>query len=290
MPKKEYLKKVMVIGSGPIVIGQAAEFDYAGTQACRALKEEGLEVVLVNSNPATIMTDTNIADRVYIEPLTLDFLEAIIAKERPDGLLATLGGQAGLNLAVELSEAGVLSNFNVELLGTPLAAIKKAEDRELFKATMQEIGQPVPESTTVEDVEAACLFARKIGYPIIVRPAYTMGGAGGGIVDNEIDLISTVTRGLKYSMISQVLIERSVAGWKEIEYEVIRDAADNCIVVCNMENFDPVGVHTGDSIVVAPSQTLTDHRVPNAQNCFANIIRALGIEGGCNAQYALDPT
>lgn len=289
MPKKDYLKKVMVIGSGPIVIGQAAEFDYAGTQACRALKEEGLEVVLVNSNPATIMTDTNIADRVYIEPLTLDFLEAIIAKERPDGLLATLGGQAGLNLAVELSESGVLTNFNVELLGTPLTAIKKAEDRELFKATMQEIGQPVPESTTVEDVEAACLFARKIGYPIIVRPAYTMGGAGGGIVDNEIDLISTVTRGLKYSMIGQVLIERSVAGWKEIEYEVIRDANDNCIVVCNMENFDPVGVHTGDSIVVAPSQTLTDHEYQMLRTASLNIIRALGIEGGCNAQYALDP-
>jgi len=289
MPKKEYLKKVMVIGSGPIVIGQAAEFDYAGTQACRALKEEGLEVVLVNSNPATIMTDTHIADRVYIEPLTLDFLEAIIAKERPDGLLATLGGQAGLNLAVELSESGVLSNFNVELLGTPLTAIKKAEDRELFKATMQEIGQPVPESTTVEDVEAACLFARKIGYPIIIRPAYTMGGAGGGIVDNEIDLISTVTRGLKYSMIGQVLVERSVAGWKEIEYEVIRDAADNCIVVCNMENFDPVGVHTGDSIVVAPSQTLTDHEYQMLRTASLNIIRSLGIEGGCNAQYALDP-
>ena len=289
MPRKEYLKKVMVIGSGPIVIGQAAEFDYAGTQACRALKEEGLEVVLVNSNPATIMTDTNIADRVYIEPLTLDFLEAIIAKERPDGLLATLGGQAGLNLAVELSESGVLENFNVELLGTPLLAIRKAEDRELFKATMQEIGQPVPESITVEDVEAACLFARKIGYPIIVRPAYTMGGAGGGIVDNEIDLISVVTRGLKYSMIGQVLIERSVAGWKEIEYEVIRDAADNCIIVCNMENVDPVGVHTGDSIVVAPSQTLTDHEYQMLRTASLNIIRALGIEGGCNAQYALDP-
>lgn len=289
MPKKDYLKKVMVIGSGPIVIGQAAEFDYAGTQACRALKEEGLEVVLVNSNPATIMTDTNIADRVYIEPLTLDFLEAIIAKERPDGLLATLGGQAGLNLAVELSESGVLSNFNVELLGTPLTAIKKAEDRELFKQTMKEIGQPVPESETVEDVESACLFARKIGYPIIVRPAYTMGGAGGGIVDNEVDLISVVTRGLKYSMIGQVLIERSVAGWKEIEYEVIRDAADNCIVVCNMENFDPVGVHTGDSIVVAPSQTLTDFEYQMLRTASLNIIRSLGIEGGCNAQYALDP-
>ncbi len=289
MPKKKYLKKVMVIGSGPIVIGQAAEFDYAGTQACRALKEEGLEVVLVNSNPATIMTDTNVADRVYIEPLTPDFLEAIIAKERPDGLLATLGGQAGLNLAVNLYENGVLANFNVELLGTSLEAIKKAEDRELFKATMQSIGQPVPESITVEDVESACEFARKIGYPIIVRPAYTMGGAGGGIVNNESELIDVVIRGLKYSMIGQVLVERSVAGWKEIEYEVMRDAADNCIVVCNMENFDPVGIHTGDSIVVAPSQTLSDHEYQMLRTASLKIIRELGIEGGCNAQYALDP-
>lgn len=279
----------MVIGSGPIVIGQAAEFDYAGTQACRALKEEGLEVVLVNSNPATIMTDTNVADRVYIEPLTPDFLEAIIAKERPDGLLATLGGQAGLNLAVNLYENGVLANFNVELLGTSLEAIKKAEDRELFKATMQSIGQPVPESITVEDVESACEFARKIGYPIIVRPAYTMGGAGGGIVNNESELIDVVIRGLKYSMIGQVLVERSVAGWKEIEYEVMRDAADNCIVVCNMENFDPVGIHTGDSIVVAPSQTLSDHEYQMLRTASLKIIRELGIEGGCNAQYALDP-
>lgn len=289
MPKKEYLKKVMVIGSGPIVIGQAAEFDYAGTQACRALKEEGLEVVLVNSNPATIMTDTNVADRVYIEPLTPDFLEAIIAKERPDGLLATLGGQAGLNLAVNLYENNVLANFNVELLGTSLEAIKKAEDRELFKATMQSIGQPVPESITVEDVDSACEFARGIGYPIIVRPAYTMGGAGGGIVNNESELIEVVIRGLKYSMIGQVLIERSVAGWKEIEYEVMRDAADNCIVVCNMENFDPVGIHTGDSIVVAPSQTLSDHEYQMLRTASLKIIRELGIEGGCNAQYALDP-
>ena len=289
MPKKKYLKKVMVIGSGPIVIGQAAEFDYAGTQACRALKEEGLEVVLVNSNPATIMTDTNVADRVYIEPLTPDFLEAIIAKERPDGLLATLGGQAGLNLAVNLYENGVLANFNVELLGTSLEAIKKAEDRELFKATMQSIGQPVPESITVEDVESACEFARKIGYPIIVRPAYTMGGAGGGIVNSESELIDVVIRGLKYSMIGQVLVERSVAGWKEIEYEVMRDAADNCIVVCNMENFDPVGIHTGDSIVVAPSQTLSDHEYQMLRTASLKIIRELGIEGGCNAQYALDP-
>ena len=259
MPKKEYLRKVLVIGSGPIIIGQAAEFDYAGTQACRALKEEGLEVVLVNSNPATIMTDANIADRVYIEPLTPEFLEEVISKEKPDGLLATLGGQAGLNLAFKLAERGILEKYNVELLGTSLEAIKKAEDRELFKKTMLEIGEPIPESDIVEDVESARRFANEIGYPIIVRPAYTLGGTGGGIADNEEELIAIVTRGLKYSMIGQVLIERSVAGWKEIEYEVMRDANDNCITVCNMENFDPVGIHTGDSIVVAPSQTLSDH-------------------------------
>ena len=289
MPKKEYLRKVLVIGSGPIIIGQAAEFDYAGTQACRALKEEGLEVVLVNSNPATIMTDANIADRVYIEPLTLEFLEEIISKEQPDGLLATLGGQAGLNLAVKLSEAGILEKYKVELLGTSLEGIKKAEDRELFKETMQKIGEPIPESTIVEDVESAVAFANKIGYPIIVRPAYTMGGTGGGIADNEEDLIATVIRGLKYSMIGQVLIERSVAGWKEIEYEVMRDSNDNCITVCNMENFDPVGVHTGDSIVVAPTQTLSDHEYQMLRSASLRIIRELGIEGGCNAQYALDP-
>ncbi len=289
MPKKENLKKVMVIGSGPIIIGQAAEFDYAGTQACRALKEEGLEVVLVNSNPATIMTDNHIADRVYIEPLTVDFLTSIIEKERPDGLLATLGGQAGLNLAVQLSEAGVLKKFNVELLGTPLTAIKRAEDRELFKETMEKLGEPIPESTIVEDVPSAVEFANGIGYPVIVRPAYTMGGTGGGIAENEEELIEIVIKGLAYSMIGQVLIERSVAGWKEIEYEVMRDGADNCITVCNMENFDPVGVHTGDSIVVAPSQTLTDHEYQMLRSASLRIIRELGIEGGCNAQYALDP-
>ena len=288
MPKKESLRKVMVIGSGPIVIGQAAEFDYAGTQACRALMDEGIEVVLVNSNPATIMTDAHIADRVYIEPLTPEFLEEVIAKERPDGILATLGGQAGLNLAVKIAEKGVLEKYNVELLGTSLEAIKKAEDRELFKATMQEIGEPIPESTIVEDVENAILFANEIGYPLIVRPAYTLGGTGGGIVNNEEELKNVVTRGLKYSLIGQVLIERSVAGWKEIEYEVMRDANDNCITVCNMENFDPVGVHTGDSIVVAPSQTLTDYEYQMLRSASLRIIRALGIEGGCNAQYALD--
>ncbi len=279
----------MVIGSGPIIIGQAAEFDYAGSQACRALKEEGLEVVLVNSNPATIMTDTHIADRVYIEPLTPEFLEEIISKERPDGLLATLGGQAGLNLAVQLSERGVLDKYNVELLGTPLKAIERAEDRELFKETMQKLGEPIPESTIVEDVPSAVAFANEIGYPVIVRPAYTMGGTGGGIAENEEELVEIVIKGLTYSMIGQVLIERSVAGWKEIEYEVMRDGHDNCITVCNMENFDPVGVHTGDSIVVAPSQTLTDHEYQMLRSASLRIIRELGIEGGCNAQYALDP-
>lgn len=290
MPKKAYLKKVMVIGSGPIIIGQAAEFDYAGSQACRALKEEGLEVVLVNSNPATIMTDTHIADRVYIEPLTVEFLEEILSKERPDGLLATLGGQAGLNLAVQLAEKGILEKYGVELLGTSLTAIKKAEDRELFKETMQKLGEPVPESTIVEDVAAAVRFAEEIGYPIIVRPAYTMGGTGGGIAENEEELIEIVIKGLKYSMIGQVLIERSVAGWKEIEYEVMRDGNDNCITICNMENVDPVGVHTGDSIVVAPTQTLTDREAQMLRAASLRIIRELGIEGGCNAQYALDPS
>lgn len=289
MPRKEYLKKVLVIGSGPIIIGQAAEFDYAGSQACRSLREEGIEVVLVNSNPATIMTDADIADRVYIEPLTVDFLEEIISKERPDGLLATLGGQAGLNLAVQLSEKGILEAYKVELLGTTLEAIKKAEDRELFKETMLKLGEPIPESTIVEDVESAITFANEIGYPLIVRPAYTMGGTGGGIADTEDALIEIVIKGLKHSMIGQVLIERSVAGWKEIEFEVMRDGADNCITICSMENFDPVGVHTGDSIVVAPTQTLSDHDYQMLRSASLRIIRALGIEGGCNAQYALDP-
>ncbi|HWQ62414.1 MAG TPA: carbamoyl-phosphate synthase large subunit, partial [Negativicutes bacterium] len=289
MPKKANLRKVMVIGSGPIVIGQAAEFDYAGTQACRALREEGLEVVLINSNPATIMTDANIADRVYIEPITPEFVEEVIRKERPDGLLPTLGGQVGLNMAVEVARRGVLQKYGVELLGTPLEAIKKAEDRELFKQTMQEINQPIPESAIVADVESAGAFAREVGYPLIVRPAYTLGGTGGGIVTSDAELAEVVNRGLKFSLIGQALIERSVAGWKEIEYEVMRDAADNCITVCNMENFDPVGIHTGDSIVVAPSQTLTDHEYQMLRSASLKIIRALGIEGGCNVQFALDP-
>ncbi|MDR2006563.1 MAG: carbamoyl-phosphate synthase large subunit [Acidaminococcales bacterium] len=289
MPKKQHVKKVLVIGSGPIVIGQAAEFDYAGTQACRALKEEGLEVVLVNSNPATIMTDANIADRVYIEPLTVEFLETIIKKEQPDGLLATLGGQTGLNMAVELERRGALAEYGVELLGTSAASIKKAEDRELFKETMEKIGEPVPESTIVETVYAARQFAREVGFPLIVRPAYTLGGTGGGIATDEDELIEITNVGLKYSLIGQALIERSVAGWKELEYEVIRDAADNCVTICSMENLDPVGVHTGDSVVVAPAQTLSDRELMMLRSASIRIIRALGVEGGCNVQYALDP-
>lgn len=289
MPKKDYLKKVMVIGSGPIIIGQAAEFDYAGTQACRALREEGVQVVLVNSNPATIMTDANMADKVYIEPLTVDFVEKILRQERPDGLLPTLGGQVGLNLALELAERGVLKELGVELLGTPLAAIQKAEDRDLFKRMMLEIGEPVPESRIVETVDHALAFAAEIGYPVIVRPAYTLGGTGGGVAHNPDELKEIATRGLKHSIINQILVEFSVAGWKEIEYEVMRDSNDNCITVCNMENLDPVGIHTGDSIVVAPSQTLADKEYHLLRRASLKIIRALGIEGGCNIQFALDP-
>ena len=289
MPKRADLKKVMVIGSGPIVIGQAAEFDYAGTQACRALKEEGYEVVLVNSNPATIMTDANIADRVYLEPLTVEFLEKVIVKEKPEGIVATLGGQAGLNLTFELYERGVLQREKVEVLGTSLTAIKKAEDRELFKATMQEISEPVPESAIVTSEEEGLKFAREIGYPVIIRPAYTLGGSGGGIANNDQEFLEICQRGLKQSLIHQVLVEKSVAGWKEIEYEVIRDAKDNAIIVCNMENIDPVGIHTGDSIVVAPSQTLSDKEYQLLRNAALKIVRALKIEGGCNVQFALDP-
>lgn len=289
MPKNNELKKILVIGSGPIVIGQAAEFDYAGTQACQALKEEGYEVVLINSNPATIMTDTNMADKVYIEPITLDFVSQIIRQERPDGLLPTLGGQTGLNMAVELARAGVLERENVKLLGTQLTAIEKAEDRDLFRELMRELEQPVPDSDIVTTVEDAVSFANTIGYPIIVRPAYTLGGTGGGICANEEELRETVASGIRYSPISQCLIEKSIAGMKEVEYEVMRDANDNCIVVCNMENFDPVGVHTGDSIVVAPSQTLSDREYQMLRSASLKIIRALNIEGGCNVQFALDP-
>ncbi|MDF2963537.1 MAG: large subunit of carbamoyl phosphate synthase [Paenibacillus sp.] len=289
MPKNNSLKKILVIGSGPIVIGQAAEFDYAGTQACQALKEEGMEVVLINSNPATIMTDTNMADKVYIEPITLEFVTQIIRQERPDGLLPTLGGQTGLNMAVELARAGVLERENVKLLGTQLTAIEKAEDRDLFRDLMRELEQPVPESVIVTTVQEAVDFANEIGYPIIVRPAYTLGGTGGGICANEEELLETVASGIRYSPIGQCLIEKSIAGMKEVEYEVMRDANDNCIVVCNMENFDPVGVHTGDSIVVAPSQTLSDREYQMLRSASLKIIRALNIEGGCNVQFALDP-
>ena len=279
----------MVIGSGPIVIGQAAEFDYAGVQACRALREEGHRVVLVNSNPATIMTDPEISDAVYLEPLTAQSIEEIIARERPDALLPTLGGQTGLNLAVELDEAGVLARYGIELLGTPIETIRLAEDRERFKLKMQEIGEPVAESAIVTDIEQGVAFAKTTGYPLVVRPAYTLAGTGGGIVSNDAELRAMLDAGLNASLIHQVLLETSLLGWKEIEYEVLRDGSDNCIVVCNMENFDPVGVHTGDSIVVAPSQTLSDLEYQMLRSASINVIRALGVEGGCNIQFALDP-
>lgn len=289
MPKRTDINSILVIGSGPIVIGQAAEFDYAGTQACIALKEEGYKVILVNSNPATIMTDTEIADVVYIEPLTLEFVSRIIRKERPDAIVPTLGGQTGLNLAVELAKSGVLDECGVEILGTKLSAIEQAEDRDLFRSLMNELGEPVPESEIVHNVEESLQFVQTVGYPVIVRPAFTLGGTGGGICHNEEELIETVQSGLKYSPVTQCLLEKSIAGFKEIEYEVMRDSNDNAIVVCNMENIDPVGVHTGDSIVVAPSQTLSDREYQMLRNTSLKIIRALGIEGGCNVQLALDP-
>ncbi len=291
MPRNPDVQKVLVIGSGPIIIGQAAEFDYAGTQACRSLREEGVSVVLVNSNPATIMTDPETADAVYIEPLNVEFVERIIAKERPDGLLPTLGGQTGLNLATALAEAGVLEKYDVKLLGTPLSAIRKAEDREIFRSLMQEIGEPVPESWIVEDEVALEELSRntEAPWPLIVRPAYTLGGTGGGIARTPAQLVEIGTRGLKLSPRHQVMVERYLAGWKEIEYEVMRDAADTCITVCNMENFDPMGMHTGDSIVVAPSQTLSDKEYQMLRSAALKIIRALGIEGGCNVQMSLDP-
>jgi carbamoyl-phosphate synthase large subunit len=283
------IRKVLVIGSGPITIGQAAEFDYSGTQACRSLSEEGVEVVLVNSNPATIMTDVETADRVYIEPLTVEFLTRVLEKERPQGLLATLGGQTGLNLAVGLAEAGVLDRLGVRLLGTPLSAIQQAEDRQRFKDAMLAFGEPVPESTIVHSVEDARAVADHIGYPVVIRPAYTLGGTGGGIAHDPAGLEEIASRGLAASRIHQILVEQSVAGWKEIEYEVMRDRVDTCITVCNMENLDPMGVHTGDSIVIAPSQTLTDRDYQTLRSASLRIIRGLGIEGGCNIQFALDP-
>jgi carbamoyl-phosphate synthase large subunit len=283
------MRKVMVIGSGPIIIGQAAEFDYAGTQACRSLKEEGLEVVLINSNPATIMTDSETADRVYIEPLTLEFCERVIAQERPDGLLASLGGQTGLNLATQLAESGVLEDYNVRLLGTPLSAIQMAEDREQFRGLMRSLREPVPESWIVESVAALEELLPVVPYPCIVRPAYTLGGTGGGVAYDSAELFEIGKRGLALSMRTQIMVERSLLGWKEVEYEVMRDSADNCITICNMENFDPMGIHTGDSIVVAPSQTLSDIEYHILRTASLKIIRALGVEGGCNVQLAVNP-
>ena len=290
MPKNPNVKRVMVIGSGPIVIGQAAEFDYAGTQACRSLKEEGVEVILVNSNPATIMTDKNIADKVYIEPLTARVLEQIIEKEKPDSILPTLGGQAGLNLGMELAESGFLESHQVMLLGTTAETIKKAEDRQAFKDTMEKIGEPCAASKVVETIEDGIAFTNIIGYPVVLRPAYTLGGSGGGIAHNQEELESILENGLRLSRVGQVLVERCIAGWKEIEYEVMRDSAGNCITVCNMENIDPVGVHTGDSIVVAPSQTLSDKEYQMLRTSALNIINELNITGGCNVQFALHPT
>ena len=289
MPKRNDIHKVLVIGSGPIIIGQAAEFDYAGTQACRALKEEGIEVVLINSNPATIMTDKDIADHVYIEPLTVPTVKHLIEVEKPDSILPTLGGQNALNIAMALDDEGFLEAHNVKTIGTNCATIKEAEDRELFKELMERIKEPIAPSKTVNYVEDALEYAREIGYPVVVRPAYTLGGTGGGIAHNEQELHDICSNGLRLSRVSQVLIEKSIAGWKEIEYEVMRDHAGNCITVCNMENIDPVGVHTGDSVVVAPSQTLGDREYQMLRSSALNIITALGIEGGCNVQYALNP-
>ena len=290
MPKNPHVKKVVVIGSGPIVIGQAAEFDYAGTQACRSLREEGICVVLINSNPATIMTDKDIADKVYIEPLTPEVVKAVIKKEKPDSVLPTLGGQAALNIAMELEESGFLKEHNVRLLGTCSKTIKKAEDRLEFKKTMEKIHEPCAPSEVVTNIKDGLAFVEKIGYPIVLRPAYTLGGSGGGIAHNEEEFVEILMNGLRLSRVGQVLVERCIAGWKEIEYEVMRDANGTCITVCNMENLDPVGVHTGDSIVVAPSQTLADKEYQMLRSAALNIITELGIQGGCNVQFALHPT
>ncbi|WP_088336037.1 carbamoyl-phosphate synthase large subunit [Methanopyrus sp. KOL6] len=280
--------KVLIIGSGPIVVGQAAEFDYSGSQACKALREEGVEVVLVNSNPATIMTDPNMADRVYLEPLDAQVVAKIIEEERPDGILPTLGGQTGLNIAVELDEMGILEEYDVEVLGTPVETIVRAEDRDEFRAFMEKIGEPVCTSEAVSSVEEAKEVAEEIGYPVVVRPAYTLGGTGGGIAEDEEELKMVVERGLEYSRVNQVLIEEYVGGWAEIEYEVMRDGSGNCITVCSMENVDPMGVHTGESIVVAPAQTLTEEEHQTLRSAALHIIDALGVEGGCNIQFALN--
>ena len=289
MPLRQDIKKVLVIGSGPIVIGQAAEFDYAGTQACRTLREEGLEVVLVNSNPATIMTDKAMADRIYIEPLTIDTLKRIIEKEKPDSVLSTLGGQTGLTLSMQLAKEGFLKQHNVKLLGANPVTIDKAEDRQMFKDTMLEIGEPVIPSEVVNTVEDAITFVETIGYPVIIRPAFTLGGTGGGICNNEEELVEIASNGLRLSPISQILVEKCISGWKEIEFEVMRDSKGNVITICSMENFDPVGVHTGDSIVIAPAVTLADKEYQMLRSASLNIISALGVEGGCNCQFALNP-
>ena len=282
-------KKVLVIGSGPIVIGQAAEFDYAGTQACLALKEEGIEVVLVNNNPATIMTDQAIADHVYMEPLDVPTLEKIIAKERPDGMIGSLGGQTALNLTVELYNQGILAKYNVELLGTSVSSIQKGEDRDMFRQLMLELNEPIAESMVVDSIEEGLAFIEEIGYPVILRPAYTLGGEGGGFAYDEAEFINLLANALKLSPIRQVLVEKSIKGWKEIEFEVIRDGNDTCVIVCDMENMDPVGVHTGDSIVVAPSQTISDFQYQMLRTASIKVIRALKIIGGCNIQFALHP-
>ncbi|MBQ3636961.1 MAG: carbamoyl-phosphate synthase large subunit, partial [Clostridia bacterium] len=289
MPKRNDIQKIMVIGSGPIVIGQAAEFDYAGTQACLALKEEGYEVVLVNSNPATIMTDTEIADRVYMEPLNLEFVARILRTERPDAILPGIGGQVGLNLAMQLEKKGILRECRVELLGTKSASIEAAEDREKFKALCESLGEPVLPSDVARTAEEGMAIAEKIGYPVVLRPAFTLGGTGGGFAENEDELLPLIRRGLELSPVSEVLVEKSVRGWKEIEFEVMRDKNDTAVAVCSMENIDPVGVHTGDSAVVAPCQTLANREFQMLRSAALKIISALGIEGGCNVQFALDP-
>jgi len=290
LPKREDIHKILIIGSGPIIIGQAAEFDYSGSQACKALKSEGYKVILVNSNPATIMTDPNMADKTYIEPLVAEVLEKIIERERPDALLPTLGGQVGLNLATQLYENGTLEKYGVELIGAKVDAIKKAEDRELFKRSMQKIGLEVPESATVNSVEEALKIADKLGYPVVIRPAFTLGGTGGGIAYNREELKILAERGLNASMIQQILVEESVIGWKEYEIEVMRDLADNVVIICPIENFDPMGIHTGDSITVAPAQTLTDKEYQKLRDAAIKIIREIGVEtGGSNIQFAVNP-
>ncbi|MBO4432748.1 MAG: ATP-grasp domain-containing protein, partial [Clostridia bacterium] len=289
MPKNKTIKKVLVIGSGPIVIGQAAEFDYSGAQACRVLKSEGINVVLVNSNPATIMTDGALADEIYLEPITVETVSRIIEKERPDGLLAGLGGQTGLTISMQLCESGVLQKYGVKFLGSDMNAIKKAEDREIFRETMRSINQPCVPSEIACDLETAVSAAKKIGYPVIVRPAYTLGGSGGGIAKDEEQLRKIAANGLEQSPITQILVEKCISGWKEIEFETMRDGAGNAVAVCSMENFDPVGVHTGDSIVVAPTLTLSDKEFQMLRTASLDIISALGIVGGCNCQFALNP-